>query len=96
MGMKIQATAMVTYTCELSDEDIPKIKDFIDFRREERMGGEEYEEYQEEEILDAIRELSSDCEIDLCKDSVESDFMTDEIRWSEYEDREPQEIMGSI
>ena len=93
MGMKIQATAMVTYTCELSDEDVEKIKDFIDFRREEWMEGEAY---QEDEILDAIRELSSDCEIDLYKDSVESDFMTDEIRWSEYEDREPQEILENV
>lgn len=93
MGMKIEATAMVTYTCELSDEDIAKIKDFIDFRRKECMEGREYSEY---EIIDAVRELHSDGDIDLYKESTESDFMTDKIRWSEYEDREPQEILENV
>lgn len=93
MGMAIEAKAIVTYTCELSDEDVAKIKDFIDFRREEWV--EEYE-YSEDEIIDAIRELSSDGEIDLYKESAESDFMTSEICWSEFEEREPQEILESV
>lgn len=93
MGMKIQATAMVTYTCELSDEDIAKIKRYIDSNSLYCMDGEEY---QEEEILNAVRELSSDCEIDLYKQSIESDFSTVDIDWSEFEDREPQEILENV
>lgn len=93
MGMTIEAKAIVTYTCELSDEDVAKIKDFIDFRREKYMDGYEYSEY---EIIEAVRELSSDCEIDLYKESTESDFMTEEICWSEFEEREPQEILENV
>lgn len=93
MGMAIEAKAIVTYTCELSDEDVSKIKEFIDFRCEEWMEGEEY---SEDEIIDAVRELHSDGEIDLYKESTESDFMTIGIYWSEFEEREPQEILESV
>lgn len=91
--MKIQAQAIVTYTCELSDEDVEKIKRYIDANSPYWAA---YEEYTEEEIINAVRELSSECEIDLYKNSVESDFNTVDIDWSEFEEMEPGEIMGSF
>lgn len=93
MGMKIQATAMVTYTCELSDEAVEKVKKFIDSNSEPYF---EDEKYSEEEILRAVRELNSDCEIELYENSVESDFNTVDIDWSEFEEREPNEIFFDV
>ena len=45
-------------------------------------------------ILKAVSILSSECEIELYADTVESDFATDEINWSEYEEREAEEILS--
>lgn len=52
------------------------------------------EKYSKHEICEALSEMP---EIDLFGDkAVESDYYTDEIRWSEYEDREPQEILENV
>lgn len=50
----------------------------------------------EENILHAIRELHSDCEIELYdgEKETESDFMTEEINWSEFEEMTAEEILG--
>lgn len=93
MGMCIETTAIVTYTCELSDEDVAKIKKYIDSHRPDYMEGEEY---IEEEIINAVSELSSDLVIDLYRESTESDFMTNSIDWSEFEERTPQEILDDV
>lgn len=93
MGMCIEAKGISTYTCELSDEDVAKIKEYIDSHRPDYMEGEEY---SEEEIINAVSELISDLVIDLYREYTESDFMTSDISWSEFEERTPQEILENV
>ena len=47
-------------------------------------------------ISEAVHELYADGEISFYDDGkcIESDFNTDEVRWSEFEEREPEEILG--
>lgn len=91
MGMTIEVKEVSIYTVHLTDEDVIAIKNHIDRTRSSWMQGEKY---SKREICEALSEMP---EIDLFGDkSVESDCYTDEIRWSEYEDREPQEILENV
>lgn len=86
--LKMEAIASVYYTCTLSDEDEQKILQVI------QDNPEEFEFMSDKEkILRAASILYTKCEIDLYKDAVESDFSTEELNWSEYEERQPEEIM---
>ena len=87
--LKIEAVARVCYTCELSDENekmvIKYIKDNLD----------EFKYMTDKEsILAAVDILYNDSKLDLYNDSVESDFSTEEINWSEFEIRNPEEILN--
>lgn len=85
---KVEAVATVYYTCSLSDEDGQKVLDYI------KENPEEFRFMSDrKKILKAVEILSSDCEIELYDDSTESDFSTEEIRWSEFEDRTAEEIL---
>lgn len=85
---KVEAVATVYYTCELSDEDGQKVLNYI------KENPEEFEFMSDKKkILKAVDILFSDCEIELYDNAVESDFNTDEIRWSEFEDKKPEEIL---
>lgn len=86
---KIEAVATVYYTCSLSEEDSQKVIDYI------KENPEEFEFMDDKEkIVKAVEVLSSDCEIDIYDDCIDSDFNTDEIRWSEFEERTAEEILG--
>lgn len=63
--MTVEVTASVLYTCHLSTGDEEKVKAFA---KENNIDLEE-----------AVFELYADGEIDLYKDSVESDFSTESI-----------------
>lgn len=65
MALIAMVEATVTYACRLSAEDEKKIR--------------EYSEDNYLDIEDAIRELYGEGEIDLYKDSTESDFSTNYI-----------------
>lgn len=85
---KIEAVATVYYTCSLSDEDGQKVLNYI------KENPEEFEFMSnKKKILKAVEKLSDDCEIELYDDSTESDFSTDELRWSEFEDKTEEEIL---
>lgn len=85
---KVEAVATVYYTCSLSDEDGQKVLDYI------RENPEEFRFMSDEKkILKAVKLLHRDCKIELYNDSTESDFITEEIRWSEFEDRTAEEIL---
>lgn len=85
---KVEAVATVYYTCSLSDEDGQKVLNYI------KENPEEFEFISnEKKILKAVEKLSDDCEIELYDDSAESDFSTDELRWSEFEDKTAEEIL---
>lgn len=86
---KIEAVATVYYTCSLSDEDSQKVIDYI------KENPQEFELMDDKEkIVKAVEILSSDCEIDIYDDCIDSDFNTDQIRWSEFEERTAEEILS--
>ena len=90
MAMDIEVIGMTYYTVHLTDEDTEKIKQFFEDR------GEDASDCTKEEICNAVEELYSEGEIDLFDDDkyTESDFATDDIRWSEFERRTPDEIFN--
>lgn len=88
--LKIEAVATVTYTCELSDEDEEKVVKYI------KDNPDEFEFMTDKEsILAAVNILYNDSKLDLYDDSVESDFSTEEINWSEFEDKSAKEILNA-
>ncbi len=88
--LKVEAVATVTYTCELSDEDEKKVIKYI------KNNPDEFKFMTDEEsILAAVDILYNDGKLDLYDDSVESDFSTEEINWSEFEDKSAEEILNA-
>ena len=82
---EIEVDYVQVCTCKISDEDEQRIKDYI------KNNPEKFEFMSEKNaIIEAISEL----EIDLFNDYVESDGYTNNIRWSEYEDRSAEEILN--
>lgn len=71
MGMDIEVIGMTWYTVHLSDEDVEKVKQWLENRKDDLSSFDPKENI-----------------------STESDFNTEEIRWSEFEEREPEEIFG--
>lgn len=72
-------------TCTISDEDEKRIREYI------KCHPEEFEFTSEEEsIIKAISILG----INLYEDYVESDGYTNDIRWSEFEERSAEEILN--
>lgn len=67
----VEVTASVAYTCELTEEDEEKVKTFA--------------EENDVSLAIAVNELYSIGEINLYKNSVESDFSTETID-SAYEE----------
>lgn len=86
---KIEAVATVHYTCWLSDEYSKKVIEYIKENQEEL-------EFMtdKEKILKAVQELYKEDEISPYDSSNESDFSTEEFRWSEFEERTAEEILG--
>lgn len=83
----VEAIGVTYYTCTITDENEKKIKEWI----KEHKKDEELEYLNgEETIIKAIEDLG----IDLYDDYVESDFYTDEIKWSEFEDSSAEEILS--
>ena len=82
---EIEAHNMVVYTCQISDEDEKRIKEYI------ANHPKEFEYCDEKEsILKAIGIL----EIEIYNSCVESESYTEEICWSSFEDRSAEEILG--
>lgn len=88
--MLIEVIAKTWYTVELTDEDMDKVKQYIRDNREELSSYD-----MEVNILQAVRELHSNCEIELYngEKETESDFQTYKIEWSEFEERSAEEIL---
>ena len=86
--LKIEAIGTIYYTCELSDEDEEKVVNYI------KENPEEFEFMDEYTIMEAVRILWGKGEIELYENAIESDYSTEYINWSEFEDRSPEEILG--
>lgn len=72
--LAVTVEAVVTYTCFLDEEDSARVKELA----------EEYDL----ELEEAVRWLYNSNELNLYKDSVESDFSTEEIVQVEEEGAE--------
>lgn len=81
----IEAHNMVICTCTISDEDEERIRDYI---------SNNPSEFQYLSDRDAITKAIYDLEIELYDDYVESDSYTEEVVWSEFEKRSPEEILN--
>ena len=87
--LKIEAVATTWFTCDLSDEDEQKVIGYI------KDHPDEFEFMSKEDsIAKAVKILSENDEINLYASATESDFSTDEIKWSEFEDRTAEEILN--
>lgn len=82
---EIEVDCVQVCTCKISDEGEQRIKDYI------KNNPEEFEFMSEK---NAIIQAISDLEIDLYNDYVESDSYTNDIRWSEFEERSAEEILN--
>ena len=91
MGMEIEVIGKTYYTVHLDDEDVNKVKKWIKDHEEDLPSFD-----MKENICAAIMDLYSDGQIDLYSDdkATESDFSTEEINWSEYEERMAEEILS--
>jgi 16S rRNA C967 or C1407 C5-methylase (RsmB/RsmF family) len=87
--LKIEVVARVYYTCSLSNEDEKKVIDYIKENEEEFKFMSE-----EDKILKAVEELYSNNEIDVYENSTESDMSTEEFNWSEFENRDAEDIIS--
>jgi len=75
----------------LSDEDSQKVIDYI------KENPEKFEFMTDKEkIIKVIEELYEENEISPYDSSDESDFSTEEFRWSEFEERTAEEILGGF
>lgn len=88
---KIEAVATAHYTCWLSDEDSKKVIEYI------KENPEEFEFMTDKEkILKAVEELYEEGEISPYDSSNENDFSIEEFRWSEFEERTAEGILGGF
>lgn len=90
MNMCIEVEARAIYTVHLEDEDIAKVKKWIKEHEDELPSFD-----MKNNIAWAVARLYEEGEISLYDDGKanESDFYTDVVRWSEFEEREPEEIL---
>lgn len=86
--LKVEAVGTIYYTCELSDEDEEKVIRYI------KDNSDEFDYMDEDTIMEAVRILWDKGEIELYENATESDYSTEEINWSEFEDRSTEEILG--
>ncbi len=90
MGMCIEVEGRIIYTVHLTDEDVKLVKQWIDEHEDVLPSFD-----MRENIAYAVRKLYNDGKISLYDNNkaVESDFCTENISWSEFEENEPEEIL---
>lgn len=87
--LKVEVVGTIYYTCELSDEDEKKVVNYI------KDNPEDFEFMNEKEsITAAVHILYNNSEIELYDNAIESDYSTEEIKWSEFEERLPMQILA--
>ena len=93
MGMCIEVEGKTIYTVQLTDEDVKLVKQWIDKHEDDLPSFD-----MKENIAYAVRKLYDNGEISLYGEGkeTESDFYTEGVSWSEFEDREPEEIFKTM
>ncbi len=91
MSMNIEVIGKTYYTVHLNDDDVEKVKQWIKDHEENLPSFD-----MKKNICTAVMALHVDGQIDLYSDdkATESDFDTEEISWSEYEEKTAEEILG--
>ena len=94
MGMCIEVEGKIIYTVQLTDEDVALVKQWIAERGKEGLPSFD----MKENSAYAVEKLYGEGKISLYDGdkAVESDYCTESIYWSEFEDKEPEEILESI
>lgn len=82
---EIEVDCVQVCTCKISDENEQMIRNYIN---------DNPEKFEFMSCKESIIEAISKLEIDLYNDYVESDSYTNDIRWSEYEERNAEEILN--
>lgn len=89
--LKIEAVATTWFTCNLTSEEEKKVVDYI------KENPDEFEFMNKEDaIAKAVEILYENDEINLYVNATEIDFSTEEIKWSEFEERTAEEILDKI
>ena len=93
MGMCVEVEGKIIYTVRLTDEDVKLVKQWIDEHEEDLPSFD-----MKENIAYVVRRLYDNGKISLYNKgkTTESDFYTESVSWSEFENREPEEIFKSI
>ena len=93
MGMCVEVEGKTIYTVQLTDEDVKLVKQWIDEHEEDLPSFD-----MKENIAYAVGKLYNNGKISLYGKGkeTESDFYTESVSWSEFEEREPEEILMSI
>lgn len=93
--MKIEAKVITFYTIELTDEDTEKVKDYLKKNMDK---SPHFKHETEENIAWAVKMLSRKGEIDLFDeaehDVTKTESWTEDICWSEFEERTAEEILS--
>lgn len=93
MGMYIDVVSKTWNTVHLTDEDVQKVREWINKKKDE----DDLPYFDmEKNICSAVFDLYQNGEISLYDDSkcVESDCNTENVEWSEFEDKGAEEILG--
>lgn len=93
MGVCVEVEGKIIYTVHLTDEDVALVKQWIVEHEEEDLPSFD----MKENIAYAVEKLYGEGKISLYdgNKAVESDYYTENIYWSEFEDREPEDILNS-
>lgn len=92
-GMKIEVVGKIVYTVHLSEEDVEKVREWI---QEKKMNNSLPFGDMEQNICSAVFDLHEKGEIHLYTDGkcTETGFSTEEVHWADHEKRDPEEILG--
>ena len=90
-GMDIEVVGRTYYTVHLTEEDVEKIRQYIETHSDNLLHSN-----PEDNICEVAMALYIRGEIDFFDDDkcTESDFVTDEVNWSEFEERSAEEILA--
>ena len=93
MGMEIQVVSKTWNTIHLTNEDVKKIGEWI----KEKEAEDNLPSFDmKRNICAAAFDLYAKGEISFYDNDkyTESDFNTEKVEWSEFEEREPEDILG--
>lgn len=88
--MNIEVVGKVYYTVNLTDEDVEKVKGWINNHKDDLPSFN-----MNENICEAVMDLYQNGQLELYSEnkSTISDFQTEEVNWFEFEEKTAEEIL---